>query len=251
MMRGSKIASTATYHKCIKDLQRLGYLEYKPSFNPYVGTSITINNLQEGSKLKFDEAETGYSKKEEHQKRTESKIKQANAENSLKNELGSKQAGKQVDDQLYIDSKKTFKNYSNIINIDREPESNILENDFDLESKKEKSAAKNEKVKNVISSRSSKSVQIEENPSLELVKEYFKFQENTVFEAERFFNYYSSNGWLIGGKSEMKDWKAAARNWMLNTSKFAMKTPQKTSGYATPRADNLHAETDKDYAEPL
>ena len=88
-------------------------------------------------------------------------------------------------------------------------------------------------------------------PTLELVKEYFKFQQNTEFEAERYFNYYSSNGWLIGGKSKMKDWKASARNWMLNTTKFAVNTPQKILVKEQTRAQNLHTITDKNYAEPL
>ena len=91
----------------------------------------------------------------------------------------------------------------------------------------------------------------ESNPSLELVKEYFRFQKNTEFEAERFFNYYSSNGWLIGGKTKMEDWKASARNWMLNTSKFAVNIPKNQSRQRNDRAQNLHANNDKNYSEPL
>jgi replication initiation and membrane attachment protein DnaB len=30
----AKMNGTATYHKCIKDLQSLGYIEYYPSHNP-------------------------------------------------------------------------------------------------------------------------------------------------------------------------------------------------------------------------
>jgi hypothetical protein len=79
IIRGSKIASTATYHKCIKDLQRLGYLDYNPSFNPYAGTSITIHNLQEGCISKFEESEATNSKNQQVDKHTLSKIKQATA----------------------------------------------------------------------------------------------------------------------------------------------------------------------------
>jgi hypothetical protein len=32
-------------------------------------------------------------------------------------------------------------------------------------------------------------------------------------QPEKFFNFYSSKGWMVG-KSKMKDWKAAARNWI-------------------------------------
>jgi hypothetical protein len=35
-------------------------------------------------------------------------------------------------------------------------------------------------------------------------------------EAEKFCDHYDSNGWKVGGKSPMKDWKAAVRNWLRN-----------------------------------
>jgi hypothetical protein len=38
-------------------------------------------------------------------------------------------------------------------------------------------------------------------------------------ESKGFFNYYSANGWRVG-KNSMKDWQAAARNWMNNANKF-------------------------------
>jgi hypothetical protein len=42
-------------------------------------------------------------------------------------------------------------------------------------------------------------------------------------ESAKMFNYYESNGWIVG-KVQMKNWKAAARNWLLNSqnsNKFA------------------------------
>lgn len=35
-------------------------------------------------------------------------------------------------------------------------------------------------------------------------------------ESAKMFNYYESKGWIVG-KSPMKNWKAAARNWLLNS----------------------------------
>lgn len=270
MMRGSKIASTATYHKCIKDLQRLGYLDYNPSFNPYAGTSITIHNLQEDSKSKFEESEATSSKNEQVDKRTSSKIKQDTPLPCLINEQGSEQATKQVTEQPYIYNNKTS---TNNINLDIEPEFKILDDKSFLENQKGKEmlevlADDNRQIITAFADTEKKQTEIgrqkssakkekekekekNETPTLELVKEYFKFQENTEFEAERYFNYYSSNGWLIGGKTKMKDWKAAARNWMLNTSKFAVNIPQNNPVKVQTRAQNLHTVTDKNYAEPL
>ena len=83
-------------------------------------------------------------------------------------------------------------------------------------------------------------------PSLELTVEYFLFQSSTETEANKFFNYYSSTGWLIGGKTKMRDWKAAARNWIMNQDKFKIKTP-----IAQLMPHNLNIANNKNYAEPL
>jgi hypothetical protein len=37
-----------------------------------------------------------------------------------------------------------------------------------------------------------------------------------TLESEKFVDYYTSNGWKVGGKSAMKDWKASVRNWLKN-----------------------------------
>ena len=46
MMKASRIASKATYHKCIKELQQFGYIEYIPSFNPYKGSLVNLYNFE-------------------------------------------------------------------------------------------------------------------------------------------------------------------------------------------------------------
>lgn len=42
VMQISKICSTATYHKCMRELNEKGFLTYSPSFNPYKGSSVYI-----------------------------------------------------------------------------------------------------------------------------------------------------------------------------------------------------------------
>ena len=48
-------------------------------------------------------------------------------------------------------------------------------------------------------------------PSLEEVTAYCKERNNNV-DPERFVDYYTSNGWMVG-RQKMKDWKAAVRTW--------------------------------------
>ena len=45
-------------------------------------------------------------------------------------------------------------------------------------------------------------------PKIEDIKNEFP-----NFNAEHFFNYYESNGWMVG-RNKMKDWKATVKNWM-------------------------------------
>jgi hypothetical protein len=238
IMKSSKINSKATYHKCMRELQVLGFIEYNPTFNPHSSSNVNMINFSDEVKTIPKVEQLSIPKNEPVQNLTVSK---------------NEQVIEQVNGQLYIYNNKTDTN--NINNIERTPEFEILDDNLILENQeknqKKKSCAKKEKAKSVISNVSSRAASRDENPTLELIKEYFKFQEYSEFEAERFFNYYSSNGWLIGGKTKMKDWKAAARNWILNTAKFAMNIPKNNPVKEQQRAYNLHTETDKNYGEPL
>lgn len=61
---------------------------------------------------------------------------------------------------------------------------------------------------------------------LEDALEYFSIRigvDQGKIEAEKFFNYYESNGWKVG-KNSMKNWKAAANNWITNSNTYAKGT---------------------------
>lgn len=82
------------------------------------------------------------------------------------------------------------------------------------------------------------------NPTIEEVLQYFREQNYPEVEANKFFNYFKSIGWLVGGKTPMADWPAAARNWMLNAPKYI-------SNERTDRIKSFDTSADKDYSEPL
>ena len=54
-------------------------------------------------------------------------------------------------------------------------------------------------------------------PTITEVSDYCKERNNTV-DPQRFIDHYTSNGWMVG-KTKMKDWKAAVRNWERNNGK--------------------------------
>ena len=60
-------------------------------------------------------------------------------------------------------------------------------------------------------------------PTVEEINEYMQEREFFVPEqADIFFDHFESKGWMIG-KSKMKCWKAATRNWIRNAKKWSKK----------------------------
>lgn len=55
-------------------------------------------------------------------------------------------------------------------------------------------------------------------PDLSEIKEYFTDNGSDELEAEKFFNFYKSNGWKVG-KNKMKNWHGAAGGWMARNRK--------------------------------
>jgi hypothetical protein len=80
--------------------------------------------------------------------------------------------------------------------------------------------------------------------SVDEVISFFKSENYPEVEAHKFFNHFESNGWKVGGKTPMKNWQAAARNWMLNIPNFNINEKPTTNS-----PTNLN--TSKNYGEPL
>jgi hypothetical protein len=258
IMKASKINSKATYHKCMKELEALGFMEYMPTYNPHSCSNVIMVNFSDELKNRPKFEPLTSSKTKPVQDLTYSKneqvVKQVNYDNSLKynnlkpnkntnqniepvqntTRLKNEQHIEQVNEQVYIDNNKT---YTNTINKDIDTKAEILNSENSnaalVEIQKEKSCAKKEEANNNGIT-----------PSIEMILEYFAFKESSEIEANKFFNYYSSIGWLVGGKTKMKDWKASARNWIMNQNKFQPKSN-------IPQPNHLQTSNYKNYAEPL
>ena len=69
---------------------------------------------------------------------------------------------------------------------------------------------------------------------MEEVRAYFREKglpsASAQTEAEKFIDRYTANGWLVG-KARMKDWKAAARNWLRNRKEWGQTAAQPAGPY--------------------
>jgi len=175
IMKLSKIGSKSTYHKCIKQLNHWGYIEYLPSHNPFKGSKVIMFNFETSS----EQALVHYRPK---------------------------------NGQALVSS-KTYINNKQFKHINKEKPKNLKE-----------------------------------------VKMFFLEKNGDMLEAQKFFNYYESNGWMIGGKTPMQNWKAAARNWIMNSNKnkhLSRAESRETSSPLVPKTDNLKITKNKNYNEPL
>lgn len=74
---------------------------------------------------------------------------------------------------------------------------------------------------------------------------FFKEQKWPLLEAEKFYNYYESINWKIGGKVKIKNWQFSAHNWILKVGEM------KTFHAESQIKDNLKTTKNKRYDEPL
>lgn len=73
-------------------------------------------------------------------------------------------------------------------------------------------------------------------PEQTAVADFFKEMGYPLLEAQKFFNHFQSNGWRVGGKTPMRDWQAAARNWIINSQNFTKIPTQQTLNLSTPKS---------------
>lgn len=258
MMKLSKIAALGTYHKCIKDLQDFGYIEYLPSFNPYKGSLVNLFNFED---LEMQNLNSYHTKNQtssaqplnQHHIKIDTGIRQA-LEPSINyiNNLNNKHS---------ITTPETSSNFKQaflpVIPFKEIIPKSLSQKIKEKEKLREKKSAKlspNHIEKNNHHGGKKKLSPISAPkipPTFAEVKLFFEEKDIPLSEAERFFDHYESNGWLVGGKSKMKNWEAAARNWLKNSKKFNDNLKPRCLSGAEGKRNNLQATTNKSYKEPL
>jgi hypothetical protein len=198
----SKIGSYNTYHKCMHDLHRLGYIKYEPSHNQFIGSLVHLYN--------FDTSDV-----------------QALRQPCRNIDTTSVQALRHSINNINILNNKTYieeQTQNEFQNL------NSKKNGNEITKRKKVAQKKENKI---------------ELPTLDEVISFFKSENYPEIEAHKFFNHFESNGWKVGGKTPMKNWKAAARNWILNSQRFSSQ-----NNYQRPhQKPNMIG--NKDYSEPL
>lgn len=212
VMSISRIGSKHTYHKCLRDLHQMNFLDYSPSHNPLKGSLIEMFIFSTSSDQVVNNSE-------------------------VKN-------GTSVEQVLHpsLNSKKhlNLKQYINEEAVKSQKISGTL-----TETGEKLKAEIN--CAGIIKKTPFKAPKIDEVLQFFniAVEKYSIPSRMAPIESEKFYNYYSSKGWKVGSNSPMKDWKAAVNNWLLNYTKFNQRPVSKND------AGKLHNKEEKSYDIPL
>jgi len=231
IMWDASINSSKLYYKAMKDLQNWGYIQYRPSNNMYIGSKVLLcrydltEPLAEGSiDTPTEDLQGARSINSINNKNIKNSLNGGNVLNASNKNGAPAQA--QKDD--------SFENIdSNTTETSEKPPSDKKET---TEGAAGAAADVPESMEQVVE------FFLEELDDEEYESEADKYE----FEAEKFFNYYESIGWVLSGQIPIKNWRACARTWILRTAKFDDIVPVRM-----PVNRQAHQRKEKNYAEPL
>lgn len=188
IMKLSKLKSTTTYSKCIKDLMKWNYLTYQASNNPYKGSLFSMVDFTHSTSPVNGPP-----------------LSRGRPLNGLPLSSTSPNNGLPLASTRPLNGRPLIPSKTYKLNSKNERE-NLL--------------------------------------TLDLIVEFFLSEKAGKEEAQKFWNHYESNGWLIGGKTPMIDWQASSRNWILRSKELNKKQ-------VVQKMDYLHTTSKKNYNESL
>lgn len=198
VMHLSRIGSVATYHRCITYLHDMGFINYQPSYNPLAGSKVFITEFLKPAKA-----------------RSKSSLLTGSLPVS---EMERNRSTSSLNIEQLMDPSINIKNSINIKPVNGVVPQPVLSR-F---KKKDEVKADSSEQKKGFRKKTQSNFRPGENipPPKSEIQLFFAEKNAPAEEAEKFFNHYEANGWQVGGRSRMKNWQAAARNWLLNSGKF-------------------------------
>jgi hypothetical protein len=236
LLRLSKIGSKNTYHKCLKELHKAGYIFYHPAPSRFEAVKISIAQLdgkrEQSGSIQLDI----FSGSGDSQCPNNGTHK---AETPVKN--GTVPGPNLIPSSVKYDTvpvphlghsyKLNIKTINSVCNTPTKIfNKNQLVNEAIGEVIQDAPRPKNEHMENAI------------QPSLSEVQDFFKEYNFPGDEAQKFFLYNEGKGWMFSPRLKIQNWQSLARKWMLNANGHK----SNVAVYSQNKLNN-----DKDYGEPL
>lgn len=232
LMEMSKIGSANTYSKCLKQLSDWNYINYIPSKSRFVSSKVHMYRFDTSSDTTPDTScDTSCDTSPDTTSDTSSVHLVRPFINNIKH---------------IVNYNKQYKTIEGSEKKSLPPPPKKIDNEFSFfknEESKNESHLPDDSENSIKKTTSSKKTKRFVPPELKDVIVFFKEKKSSSQQAEMFFNHFESNGWMVGGRAKMKDWKAAARNWITRSYEFKKEK--------NPSMTRLNVNESKDYNIPL
>ena len=207
LMREARIGSLKTYTNRIYELHLWDYLRYEPTFNSMKGTKVYMYRFDKADDKADDKAyQAEYAGDEQSDKADDKAAGKADEKAGVQpllnisiNEINNKNLLTHTNG-AHAPAREDNNIFFNLMNSQRELPS--PEDDIPNPFYKEETAGEGGVPR-----------------TLGEVKAYFTSKRYSLLEAEMFYNYYCSIGWVVGKSgTPIRDWRSMAYNWILRAS---------------------------------
>src|SRR5690554_589778 len=241
LMNLSKIGSANTYSKCLRQLSEWNYIKYIPSKSRFIASKVHMYRFDTtpdttSNTTRDTTSDTSCDTSPDTSPDTTSVPLVRPYTNSIKHIINN--------NKQYKTKKREEKKSSPHPSQKKNDETSFCKDELHSSKKANKdelnSSDKSDTPKKTSPTKRKRFVP----PELKEVKTFFHKNKSSYQVAETFFYHFESNGWLVGGRAKMKNWKAAARNWITRDEKYQAQS-------RSPAQQRLHVNENKDYSEPL
>ncbi|MBT1686186.1 hypothetical protein [Dawidia soli] len=232
IMAQARIGTVNFYIKTMKELAEWAYIRYEPSYDPRQGSRVYLHVFRDGddngASIGSDNGgdipgdtggdngdHNGTDIGDRNGGRTASDRGDHNGSS-----IGDRNGGDNGRETLYKTNTNTTNKLNSINSYGTSNENSNFVNDRGADPYAQATGTGNHFRKKETSGGRGAGRGHDIPASVQEAQEYFLAQQSTTDEAEKFCNHYQANGWLMGGRTPIQDWRAQARNWIKNAIKF-------------------------------
>src|SRR5690554_2128950 len=248
LMHLSKIGSTNTYSKCLKQLSEWNYIKYTPSKSRFKSSKVHMYRFD--TTPDTSRGTTSNTSCDTTPDTTPDTTSDTTSEHLVRPFLNNTKHivnfNKHIinNNKQYKTKEGEEKNSSPHPSQNKNDESSFRKDELYSSKKASRDELNSSDTSDTPKKKTTHQRKRFVPPELQEVKTFFHENKSSYQVAETFFNHFESNGWLVGGRAKMKNWKAAARNWITRDEKYQAQN-------RSPAQQRLHVNENKDYSEPL
>ncbi|MBS1566845.1 MAG: hypothetical protein JST39_20865 [Bacteroidetes bacterium] len=239
IMKLCKIGSRSTYHKCLRELHHAGYIRYHPAINRYLPVKVSMRRLDlledavDSPQLDLFNADNPPEPCSDFEPLSGPELSSSSPETGP---LHGPKSG-------HIIKQRKHKQENCVLNTHTNPLKKIS-----MKKNEEKKPAAAPKSVEQTGSPQHGPYQVGQEggrtlvPTFSEIEQFFRQNGYPSAEAQKFWLYNRSRGWMLSDNMPIWNWQPLAHKWMLK---------DRNNGSPSSGTNHLITKNDKNYDEPL